>query len=137
MSSREPDTVADRILAADGGFRLSVRTSMVSEFRNAAGALGAFELSHRFASTGALRTTLAQLPGVLFESEPTTLWSSPRNRFTYKNRLFEITVPFADIRIAPAEAGAIYGETEELLRLLTDTLLPKWQARERSRFFRL
>jgi hypothetical protein len=110
---------------------------MVSEFRNAMGELGAFELSHRFTGAGALRTTLTQISGVFFESEPPTLWSSTRNRFTYKNRLFEITVPFDDVRIAPAEAGAVYRETEELLRILADTLLPKWQARERSRFFRL
>jgi hypothetical protein len=109
---------------------------MLSEFRNPSGALGAFELSHRFTGVGALRTALAQLPGVYFTEAPTSLWSTRQNRFTYKNRIFEITVPYQDIRIAPAEPGAIYRETEELLRLLSDTLLSKWQARERSRFFK-
>ena len=109
---------------------------MLSEFRNTAGALGAFELSHRFTSAGALRTTLARIAGVVFEEAPASLWSSGRSRFTFKDRVFEITVPFEDVRIAPVEAGAIYRETEELLRLLAETLLPKWQNRARSRFFR-
>ena len=109
---------------------------MLSEFRNAAGALGAFELSHRFTSAGALRTTLARIPGVVFEEVPASLWSTGRSRFTFKNCMFEITVPFEDVRIAPVEAGAIYRETEELLRLLAENLLPKWQNRARSRFFR-
>jgi len=126
-----------RIPGADGGLRLAVRTSMVSEFRDAAGALGAFELSHRFTSAGALRTTLTQIPGVHFDDVPTSLWSTGQSRFTFKNRVFEISVPFEDVRIAPAEAGAIYPETEELLRLLAENLLPKWQSRARSRFFRV
>ena len=109
---------------------------MLSEYRDAAGALGAFELSHRFTSAGALRTTLTQIPGVHFEEATASLWSTGKSRFTYKNRVFEITVPSEDVRIAPAEAGAIYSETEELLRLLAENLLPKWQSRARSRFFR-
>ena len=43
-----------------------------------------------------------------------------------------------DTRIAgPADADAIYPETEELLRLVIENLVPKWQNRERSRFFRV
>jgi hypothetical protein len=108
---------------------------MVSEYRDAAGALGAFELSHRFATAGALRTALAQIPGVEFDSGPTSLWSTARNRFRFKNLEYEISTPFVDIRIAPAEPGAVYRETDELLRLLAESLLPRWQSRERSRFF--
>jgi hypothetical protein len=108
---------------------------MVSEFRDVTGALGAFELSHRFTTAGALRTALGQLPGILFETEPVSLWSVARNRFTFRNRLFEISIPFEDIRVAPAEAGAVYPETEALFRLLAESLLPKWQSRSRSRYF--
>jgi len=108
---------------------------MLSEYRDAAGVLGAFELSHRFTTAGALRTALSQLPGIQFDSEPGSLWSTARSRFTFKNLLYEISVPFADIRIAPAEAGAVYGETEELLRMLAESLLPRWQNRSRSRFY--
>jgi hypothetical protein len=108
---------------------------MLSEYRDAAGALGAFELSHRFTTAGALRTALSQLPGVQLDSAPTSLWSTARTRFAFKDRVYEITIPFADIRIAPAEAGAVYSETEELLRMLAESLLPRWQNRARSRFF--
>ncbi len=108
---------------------------MLSEFRDTTGALGAFELSHRFTTAGALRTALAQLPGIQFETESASLWSLSRNRFVFKRRQFEISIPFEDVRVAPAEAGAVYPETEELLRLITETLLPKWQSRSRSRYF--
>ena len=108
---------------------------MLSEFRDTSGALGAFELSRRYTTAGAVRTALSQLPGIQFESEPVSLWTVDRNRFTFKNRVFEISVPFEDIRVAPAEAGAVYRETEELLRMLSESLLPKWQNRSRSRYF--
>jgi hypothetical protein len=108
---------------------------MLSEYRDADGALGAFELSHRFTTAGALRTALGQLPGVTLDSAPASLWSTGRSGFTFKNRAYEISIPFADIRVAPAEAGAIYRETEELLRMLSEGLLLKWQNRGRSRYF--
>lgn len=108
---------------------------MLSEFRDTSGALGAFELSRRFTTVGAVRTALSQLPGIRFESEPASLWSLDHNRFTFKSHLFEISIPFEDIRVAPAEAGAAYPETEELLHMLTESLLPKWQSRSRSRYF--
>jgi hypothetical protein len=108
---------------------------MLSEYRDFSGALGAFELSRRFTTAGALRTALSQWPGIQFESEPVSLWSLNRNRFTFKSRVFEISIPFADIRVAPADADAVYPETEELLRMLSESLLPKWQNRSRSRYF--
>jgi hypothetical protein len=127
-SELPPNELAGRNPTTDRGFRLTMRTSMLSEYRDAAGALGAFELSLRFTSSGALRTVLAQLIGVRFETTPTSLWTAAPNRFAFRDRTFEISVLFADIRIAPAEAGAIYPETENLL--------PRWQHRARSRFFR-
>jgi hypothetical protein len=108
---------------------------MLSEYRDAAGALGAIEVSHRFTTAGALRTALAQLPGVEIDSAPTSLWSTVRNRFRFKSVAYRISIPHEDIRIAPFEAGAIYPETEELLRMLAESLLPRWQSRQRSRYF--
>ena len=116
--------------------RLAVRTSMRNEFRDASGALGLFELNHRFTTLGALRTALANLPGVHFNTERATLWTGGPDRFTFKEREFQVWTPFQDIRIAPVEAGAIYPETEELLRLVSEHLFPKWLSRARSRFFR-
>jgi len=109
---------------------------MRNEFRDAHGALGLFELSHQFTTLGALRTALAKLPGIHFDTERATLWSAGPDRLTFKNRTFQISTPFQDIRIGPAEAGAIYPETEELLRLVSEHLFPRWQSRARSRFFR-
>ena len=127
--------MADRSTSTESRFRLAVRTSMMSEYRDAAGALGAFEVSHRFTTAGALRTALGQLPGIELDSAATSLWSASRNRFRFKNVIFEISIPFADIRIAPLEAGAVYPETEDLLRMLAESLLPRWMNRARSRFF--
>lgn len=110
---------------------------MRNEFRDASGALGVFELNHQFTTLGALRAALAKLPGVQFDTERATLWSAAPDRFTFKGRVFQISTPFQDVRIGPLEAGAIYPETEELLRLVSEHLFPKWQSRARSRFFRL
>jgi hypothetical protein len=116
--------------------RLAVRTSMRNEFRDASGALGLFELNHQFTTLGALRTALGKLPGIHFDTDRVTLWSTGPDRFTFKDRVFQISTPFRDIRIAPVEPGAIYPETEELLRLVSEHLFPKWQTRAHSRFFR-
>jgi hypothetical protein len=109
---------------------------MLSEFRDAEGGLGAFELSQRFTTRGGLCSALERLPEIQFEGTRNSFWSLAPNRFTFKGRAFEVTSPFGDVRIAPVEAGAVYPETEELLRLVNEHLVPKWQNRERSRFFR-
>jgi hypothetical protein len=109
---------------------------MLSEYRDAAGGLGAIEFSHHFTSLGAMRNALAQIPGVEFELNGESAWAVGRTPFKFKDRLYEISVPHQDVRIAPAEWGAAYRETDELLRLLMQNLLPKWQNRARARFYR-
>jgi hypothetical protein len=117
-------------------FRLSMRTSMRSEYRDASGALALFELSHEFTSLGAVCTALARLAGVQFDDTHGSLWSTGPTRFTFKGRSYSVFRPFQDVRIAPVEEGAIYSETEELLRLVGEQLFDKWQVRARSRFGR-
>jgi hypothetical protein len=126
-----------RVPGVDPRFRLSMRTSMLNEFRDTSGALGAFELSHRFTSVGALSTALARLPGIYFNNAGASLWVGGPRRFTFKDRDYEISAPHTDILVAPAEPGAIYRETEDLLRLVRENLIPRWQSRERSRFSRI
>jgi len=121
----------------DTRLRLAVRTSMRSEFRDAQGALGFFELSYQFTSLGALCTALAQLPGVVFEESRGSLWSSRPTRFRFLGRTYAVSTPFEDVRVAPQEEGAVYPETEDLLRLIGDQLFPKWQSRARTRFSRV
>ncbi len=117
--------------------RLSVRTSMLSEFRDPDGALGAFELNQRFTTVGGLCSALQRLPGIQFDVTRSSFWALGPKRFTFKGLAVEITTPDGDVRIEPVEAGAVYRETEDLLRLIVENLIPKWQNRERSRFFRL
>jgi hypothetical protein len=109
---------------------------MLSQFRDAGGALGAFEVNQRFTTVGGLCTALERLPGIRFDASPTSFWSVGPKRFSFKGCAYEITAPFGDIRVAPAEAGAVYPETEELLRLVIEHLVSWWQTRERSRFCR-
>ncbi len=99
--------------------------------------MGSFELNQRFTSVGALCTSLARLPGIQFEGTRGSFWSQGSNRFTFKGRLYEVSIPYEDVRVAPVEAGAAYPETDELLRLVVEHLVPKWQTRARSRFIRV
>jgi hypothetical protein len=136
--SAEPQTAAlSEITGMDSQFTLSVRTSMVNEYRDASGILGAFELNHHFTGVGALRAALVKMPGIQFEGAGASMWGRGSSRFTLKKRLFAITTPFQDVRIAPADPTDIFLETEELLKLVGDTLFPKWTARARSRFYRI
>jgi hypothetical protein len=109
---------------------------MLSEYRDAAGGLGAIEFSHEYTSTGAMRNALARIAGVEFELHGDSPWSGGQTRFKFKDRLYELSAPHLDVRIAPAEKDAVYRETDELLRLLMESLLPKWQNRARTRFYR-
>jgi hypothetical protein len=124
----------NRVPGLDPRFRLSMRTSMLSEFRDASGALGAFELNRQFVSVGALSTALARLPGIHFENSGGSLWTVGPCRFTFKDREFELSRPYTDVLVAPAEPGAIYRETEDLLRLVRENIMPRWQNRARPRF---
>lgn len=110
---------------------------MRSEFRDASGALGFFELSHQFATVGAICTALARIPGIQFEETRGSLWSGTPARFSFYGCQFQVTAPFRDVRISPIEEGAVYPETEELLRLVAEHLFPKWQSRSRTRFSRV
>jgi len=109
---------------------------MLNEYRDAAGGLGVFEFNHEFATTGAVRNALTRIRGVEFELHGDPTSSVGRARFKFRERLYELSAPHLDVRIAPAESGAVYRETDELLRLLNEYLLPKWQNRARSRFYR-
>ena len=118
-----------------GKFRLSVRTSMLAVYSDSTGAIGLFELSSQFASTGALCAVLAKIAGVRFDDQSQSLWSQARDRFTFKDRAYTISAPHGDIRVAPVEDGAVYAETVELLDAIKEQLVPRWQSR-RTRFYR-
>ena len=131
-----PEHSAGSLSGLDDRFRLTMRTSMVSEFRDAAGRLGAVEFSRDFTTTGAMRNALSQIPGVAFELHGDSPQSLGPMRFKFKDRLYEISAPYKDVRIAAVERGAAYRETDDLLRLLAERLLPKWRNRAQARFYR-
>ena len=55
----------------------------------------------------------------------TTAESLQRSRIV----AYQISIPFEDIRIAPAEAGDCLSETEELLLMLAKACCRRWQNR--------
>jgi hypothetical protein len=115
-------------------FKLSIRTSMLSEFRSAQGVLRAFELGREYVTLGALCAALEQMDGVAFENRKPSLWSNSPVRFTYKGRLYEIAVPFADVWLGPVEPDVAYPETEDLLVYVKRNILATRRIRFRSRF---
>ena len=137
MAAESGPTTVDLASGAESRLRLSVRTGMRNEFRDASGALGFFELSHHFTTVGAACTALARIPGIQFEETGGTLWSRGATRFSFYGRQFQVSAPFQDVRIAPVEEGAIYPETEELLRVVAEHVFPKWQSRARTRCYRV
>lgn len=118
-----------------GGLRLTLHTSMLSVYSDSQGAVGLFEFGSQFTTRGALCALLKQLPGVRFEESSASLWSPSGDHFTFKDRVYLVSVPYGDVRVAPAETGAVYPETSELLRMLREQLLPRWQARQ-TRLYR-
>ena len=91
---------------------------MLSEYRDAAGRLAVVEFSHEFATTGSMRNALARIPGVEFELHGDSAWSVGRTRFKFKDRLYELSAPNLDVRIAPAVANAVRAATGIKLRKL-------------------
>jgi hypothetical protein len=107
---------------------------MLSEFRSTQGVLRGFELGRDYVTLGALCAALEQMDGVAFEGRKPTLWSTSPVRFTYKGRLYEITVPSVDLWLGPVEPDVAYPETEDLLQYVKRNILASRRIRFRSRF---
>jgi hypothetical protein len=116
--------------------RLSVRvrSAFLTELADASGRLRAFELSHGHTTLGAVCNSLAAMPGVRFENRGATLWSAPATRFTFNGCLYEVTIPAADVRVAPVEQGIGHAQTEALLVFIKRNLLARIRVRARPRF---
>ena len=94
---------------------LSVRTSMLNEFRNQAGQLRAFEIRRGYTSFGGLCTALGKCPGVQFQGLSSTTWYPRPARFTFRGHTFQVDIPYTDFWVGPIQADDSHTSLKELL----------------------
>ena len=102
---------------------LAVRTSLLSEFRNSSGVLQAFEVCQGQTTFGVLCAALARMPGVEFPEHAPQAWFSRPSRFTFRDQLYEVSIPHEDILVGPVNPGLALIEMEELLEYVRHNVL--------------
>jgi hypothetical protein len=102
---------------------LAVRTSLLSEFRNSSGVLQAFEVCHGQTTFGVLCGALARMPGVEFPDHNPHSWFRRPSRFTFRDQLYEVSIPHENIRVCPVNKGLALIEMEELLEYVRHNVL--------------
>jgi len=102
---------------------LSIRTSMLSEYRNDAGRLRAFEVSSTFTSFGVLCSTLSKCYGVEFQGVSGLRWYPRPAKFTFRGLPFQVAIPFSDYWVGPLETGDAHSAMMELLDYVKHNVL--------------
>lgn len=102
---------------------LAVRTSLLSEFRNSSGVLQAFEVCHGQTTFGVLCEALSRMPGVEFPDHNPHSWFRRPSRFTFREQLYEVSIPHENIRVCPVNKGLALIEMEELLEYVRHNVL--------------
>jgi hypothetical protein len=102
---------------------LAVRTSLLCEFRNSGGVLQAFEVCHGQTTFGTLCGALARMPGVAFPDHDPHSWFRRPSRFTFRDQLYEVSIPHENIRVCPVNEGQALIEMEELLEYVRHNVL--------------
>jgi hypothetical protein len=106
------DTVGERLA-------LTMKTSWLSEFRNAAGVLTTFDVAGHLTSFGMLCAMISQVSGVEFaDLKPPARFVGPA-RFRFNGADHEVCIAHLDYRISAAEPSA---HTEDLLGHLKEHL---------------
>src|SRR5689334_22815536 len=102
---------------------LAVRTSLLSEFRNSGGVLQAFEVCHGQTTFGVLCGALSRMPGVAFPEHNPHSWFRRPSRFTFRDQLYQVSIPHENIRVCPVNKGLALIEMEELLEYVRHNVL--------------
>jgi hypothetical protein len=102
---------------------LAVRTSLLSEFRNSGGVLQAFEVCHGQTTFGVLCGALSRMPGVMFPDHNPHSWFRRPSRFTFRDQMYEVSIPHENIRVCPVNKGIALIEMEELLEYVRHNVL--------------
>jgi len=108
---------------------LSIRTSLLCEFRTASGVLQAFEVCPGQTTFGVLCSTLSRMPGVEFPGRDPLDWFARPSRFTFRGELYEVSIPYDNIRVCPVDLGKPVIEMEELLEYVRHNVLKPKVAR--------
>jgi hypothetical protein len=109
--------------ATETRLSLTIRTSLLCEFRNPSGLLQAFEVCHGQTTFGVLCGALLRMPGVEFVNHDPNAWFPRPAQFTFRGELYEVSIPFDNIRVAPVEIGKALIEMEELLEYVRHNVL--------------
>ena len=102
---------------------LAVRTSLLCEFRNTSGVLQAFEVCHGQTTFGVLCSALLRMTGVTFPDHDPHSWFRRPSRFTFRENLYEISIPHENIRVCPVNMGQALIEMEEILEFVRHNVL--------------
>ena len=108
---------------------LAIRTSLLCEFRTASGVLQAFEVCPGQTTFGVLCNTLSRMPGVEFPGHDPLDWFKRPSRFTFRGELYEVSIPYDNIRVCPVDVGKPVIEMEELLEYVRHNVLKPKAAR--------
>jgi hypothetical protein len=115
--SASPSVVGERKLS------LAIRTSLLCEFRDISGLLQAFDVCHGQTTFGVLCSALLRMPGVEFPEHDPQAWFSRPARFTFKGELYEVSIPYDNIRISPVSTERGLIDMEELLEYVRHNVL--------------
>ena len=109
----------------DQRLSLTLRTSLISEFRNRPGALVMFDIAGSRLTFGPLCALLARLPGVEFADLRIPARFDGPTRFRFKGHDYEVTVAHLDYRITAVDPAAAASATDELVAYVKDELTPR------------
>jgi hypothetical protein len=115
--SASPTALGERRLS------LAIRTSLLCEFRNPSGLLQAFEVCNGQTTFGVLCSALLRMPGVEFPEHDPQSWFRRPARFTFKGQLYEVSIPYDNIRICPIGTQQGLIDMEELLEFVRHNVL--------------
>jgi hypothetical protein len=108
---------------------LHLRTSLLCEFRTPEGVLQAFEVCYGQTTFGVLCAALVKMPGVEFENHTAHAWFRRPARFSFRGQLYEVSIPFDNIRVCPVDTFDGVPELEEILEHVRNNVLRSRSAR--------
>ena len=111
-------TVGERIT-------LTLRTSLLSEFRNASGVLVMFDIVGQRTTFGQLCALLARIPGVEFADFKIPARYTGPTRFRFKGQDFDVSMAHLDYRVRALDPAASPSKAGELLAQVKEQLTPR------------
>lgn len=108
-----------------GRISLTMRTSWLSEFRNASGVLVMFEIVSQRTTFGRLCALLARIPGVEFADFKIPARYTGPTCFRFKGQDFDVSMAHLDYRVRALDPAASPSKAGELLAQVKEQLTPR------------